>query len=111
MAETSSPDTNPLAAGRNTSEWGLAKVGLALGAVLEVAALVVAKMGDFGVSTPWLATASMVIGGMLQGASILGYQNSRAIVKAEAIAAGDAAAAKVTTPAQVRAAIEGRPIP
>lgn len=74
-------------AGSKTSEFRLTKYVLIGGAVLEALALVLHSLQEQGLGGQVVVTALLVVGVALQVASLLGYQRSRATVKAaEALA-------------------------
>ena len=75
------PTTEAVTPGKQTSEFKLTAVAMIAGAVLEAFAAILHTLQDQGVQAPWMAAVFAVIGVLLQVASLLGYQKTRAAVK------------------------------
>jgi hypothetical protein len=88
--------------GAQTSEYSLTKLQVALGtAAIVIGALVdlVPELQKLHPSVPWLGTSLIVLGVLKNVLSVLGYQKSRAQVKAASLLA-DAAAKDSGNPSQ-----------
>lgn len=83
-------DTNPAASGLSTSEGKLTAIAMVVGALLEGVAGVLHTLQDAGHAAPWFPAVFAVVGVLLQLASLLGYQKSRTLLKAAAIASDSA---------------------
>lgn len=78
-------DTNPLALGINTSEGKLALLGTFVGFILEALAAFIHQQQEAGTAPSWFSIALVVIGGLMQLGTWLGYIKSRTAVKTAAL--------------------------
>ena len=79
-------DENPggLTPGKQTSEFGLAKMGVWIGVILQVISVLgvaLVQLQDLFPDAKWIAAVLGICGTMLQAGSIAGYQVSRGIAK------------------------------
>lgn len=73
--------------GMQTSEGKLTIAALVLGTVLEGIAGVLDQLTAAGHAAGWFTVALLIVGGLLQVCSLLGYKASRTMVKVAAIRA------------------------
>jgi len=74
--------------GAATTEFRATKIGIAIGVVLQVIALVLEILPQIAGDASWLPKVALIGGVILQAAAIAGYQVSRGIAKAGAGGAG-----------------------
>ena len=71
----------PLRPGVDTSEFRLTKLGVIIGIVLQVLALVLDVLPQVAGEASWLPTMTFAGGTVLQTAALFGYQVSRGLAK------------------------------
>jgi hypothetical protein len=89
---------DPLAPGKETSEWTLAKVAVVIGIVLQASAGTLYELQGAGINAPWFPIALAGIGTILQVLTFAGYNKGRALVKVAAIEAGLVPSSSMPTP-------------
>lgn len=70
-----------MADGTQTSEFKLTVVAQVLGAILEAASVALHTLGDAGLGGSIVSVALVVVGVLLQIATLMGYQKARTMVK------------------------------
>jgi hypothetical protein len=75
----------PIKNGRETSEFGLARLVILGGFVLDIVAILLEGLKKAGFEFGWLPVAMATVGTLVSMAVAMGYQRNRSMVKVQAL--------------------------